>query len=96
MSNCGAGSGGYGGLKEAAVAGMGGGQGTPDANPYADAAQAFHMQGQYSGYGAPQVRAAMSCSCSSSLRFWLHMSPAHCCGGHVLFTDMCRLFSRQC
>lgn len=46
---------GYGGLKDAGGTGMGGGQAAPDANPYAGAAQAFHMQGQYSGYGAPQV-----------------------------------------
>jgi hypothetical protein len=50
------GSSAYGGQKDGSGAGMGGGQGAPETTPYAGAAQAFHMQGPYSGYGTQQGR----------------------------------------
>lgn len=68
------GSSAYGGQKDGSGAGMGGGQGAPETTPYAGAAQAFHMQGQYSGYGTQQAcavgvaqmcmsEAACTCAC---------------------------------
>jgi hypothetical protein len=79
------GSGGYGGLKEGSGAGMGSAQGMPESNAYAGAAQAFHMQGQYSGYGAPQASAVAA----GSVTCGMFLGWRACCYASCPFLRSC-------